>query len=310
MGDSSWMRLLPGQRCRTPVSSHRPPHDQAPASEDSLESSNPHHLRISPRPLAGFYHSASEAGNDILVREADRLQNTPSVDEMADILRTTIMVAPTPPTLGPQYTSHVLHVIEGYSKLRTKLSQKERDVARLEAARQEDKERSKAQVAEWAAQEARYRAEVKRLELIIQKVSGRGVEAVALARSGSLIRRGAVERGHLVDENEFHDELGLDSPCLQVEDGQGRRTSSSCDNFDTTARINPTRQLWRHRSENNLLDPSRKGIVSHRQGPVLIHLASPQGPSNLDPDDDGSFSGEKLWAEIEDDVDRVGPAFT
>ncbi|KAK1240633.1 hypothetical protein MKX07_004661 [Trichoderma sp. CBMAI-0711] len=202
-------------------------------SEDTPESSSPHHLRISPRPLAGFYHSASDPANDILVREADRLQNTPSVDEMADILRTTIMVAPTPPTLGPQYTSHVLHLIEGYGKLRTQLAGKQRDVARLEAAREEDKERSKAQVAEWTAQEARYRAEIKRLELIIQKVSGRGVEAVALARSGSLIRKGAAaaaERGHLVvDENEFeHDELALASPCLQAEDGQGRRTCKSC----------------------------------------------------------------------------------
>lgn len=243
MGDSSWMRLLPGQRCRTPLSSSHPPpydhhhhHQPAPqASEDSLESSsNPHHLRISPRPLAGFYHSASDPANDILVREADRLQNTPSVDEMADILRTTIMVAPTPPTLGPQYTSHVLHVIEGYSKLRTQLARAERDVARLEDARREDRERSKTQVAEWAAQEARYRAEIKRLELIIQKVSGRGVEAVALARSGSLVRRGAAaERGHLaVDENEFErDELGTDSPCLQVEDGQARRTCKSCFGF-------------------------------------------------------------------------------
>ncbi|PTB72568.1 hypothetical protein M440DRAFT_1307552, partial [Trichoderma longibrachiatum ATCC 18648] len=264
MGDSSWMRLLPGQRCRTPLSSSHPPpydhhhhHQPAPqASEDSLESSsNPHHLSISPRPLAGFYHSASDPANDILVREADRLQNTPSVDEMADILRTTIMVAPTPPTLGPQYTSHVLHVIEGYSKLRTQLARAERDVARLEDARREDRERSKTQVAEWAAQEARYRAEIKRLELIIQKVSGRGVEAVALARSGSLVRRGAAaERGHLaVDENEFErDELGTDSPCLQVEDGQARRTSSFCDTFDTTARLTTTRQLWRPRSENNL----------------------------------------------------------
>lgn len=237
------MRLLPGQRCRTPLSSHPSPHDHhhhhhhhqlPPASEDTPESSNPHHLRISPRPLAGFYHSASDPANDILVREADRLQNTPSVDEMADILRTTIMVAPTPPTLGPQYTSHVLHLIEGYGKLRTQLAGKQRDVARLEAAREEDKERSKAHVAEWAAQEARYRAEIKRLELIIQKVSGRGVEAVALARSGSLIRKGAAaaaaERGHLVlDENESeHDELGLASPCLQAEDGQSRRTCKSC----------------------------------------------------------------------------------
>ncbi|KAH0493691.1 hypothetical protein TgHK011_000347 [Trichoderma gracile] len=317
MGDSSWMRLLPGQRCRTPIPSHPSPHDHhhhhhqppptAASEPDIPESSNPHHLRISPRPLAGFYHSASDPANDILVREADRLQNTPSVDEMADILRTTIMVAPTPPTLGPQYTSHVLHLIEGYGKLRAQLASRERDVARLEDARREDRERSKAQVAEWAAQEARYRAEIKRLELIIQKVSGRGVEAVALARSGSLVRKGmataAAERGHLaVDENEFErDEFALGSSCLQAEDGQGRRTSSFCDILNTTARLTTTRQLWRPRSENNLLEPSsssRKGLSpSRRQGPVLIHLASPQRPTDLDPDEDGGLADEKLRTE-------------
>ncbi|KAL7943014.1 hypothetical protein V8C42DRAFT_331075 [Trichoderma barbatum] len=230
MADSSWMRLLPGQRCRTPVSPWTP-YDQ-PGNEESFESN---HLRIAPRPLAGFYHSPADSGNDILVREADRLQNAPSVDEMADMLRTAIMVSLTPPTLGPQYTSYVLHLIEGYSKVRVKLSKKEKEVVQLEETRQEDKERSKALVADWAAQEARYKAEIKRLELIIQRVSGKGVEAVALARSGSLIRRGGVDRGYIAEANEAVvdagesrlDEHGLESPCLPDKDCQGRRTCKS-----------------------------------------------------------------------------------
>lgn len=221
------MRLLPGQRCRTPVSPLTP-YDPA-GIEDTFESN---HLRITPRPLAGFYHSSAESGNDLLIKEADRLQNTPSVDEMADVLRTTIMVSSTPPTLGPQYTSYVLHLIEGYSKVRTKLFKKEKEVVQLEATRQEDKERSKALVSDWAAQEARYKAEIKRLELIIQKVSRKGVEAVALARSGSLIRRG----GHMAEANGFEmadsgesrfGEYDLEAPCLQGKIGQGRRTCKS-----------------------------------------------------------------------------------
>ncbi|UKZ83677.1 hypothetical protein TrVFT333_011486 [Trichoderma virens FT-333] len=286
------------------------PYEQA-GSEDAFEAN---HLRIAPRPLAGFYHSPADSGNDILVREADRLQNTPSVDEMADMLRTTIMVSSTPPTLGPQYTSYVLHLIEGYSKIRMKLSKKEKEVTQLEATRQEDKERSKALVSDWAAQEARYKAEIKRLELIIQHVSGKGVEAVALARSGSLIRRG----GHIVEANGTErvgagesrlDEYGLDSSCLQGKDGQGRRTceswfnpnhhrfpfallaetnhfllwfnlgiASSSDTVDLTARLNTKRELWRHRSENNLLAPSRKGRIGrgeHRHGQLLLHLSTP-----------------------------------
>lgn len=227
MADSGWMRLLPGQRCRTP-SSPLTPYDPT-GIEDTFESN---HLRIAPRPLAGFYHSPADSGNDIIIKEADRLQHTPSVDEMADVLRTTIMVSSTPPTLGPQYTSYVLHLIEGYSKIRIKLSKKEKEVVQLEATRQEDKERSKALVSDWAAQEARYKAEIKRLELIIQKVSRKGVEAVALARSGSLIRRG----GNMTETSGFEGadsgesrfgEFDLETPCLQGKGVQGRRTCKS-----------------------------------------------------------------------------------
>ncbi|KAL7907991.1 hypothetical protein GGI35DRAFT_486918 [Trichoderma velutinum] len=301
MADSGWMRLLPGQRCRTPVSLLTP-YDPT-GIEDALEAN---HLRIAPRPLAGFYHSPTDSGNDIIIKEADRLQNTPSVDELADMLRTTIMVSSTPPTLGPQYTSYVLHLIEGYSKVRTKLSKKEKEVLQLEATRQEDKEQSKALVSDWAAQEARYKAEIKRLELIIQKFSRKGVEAVALARSGSLIRRG----GHMVETNGFEmadsgeshlDEHGLESPCLQGKGSQGRRTSSSSDTVDLAARLNTKRQLWRHRSENNLLEPSRKGRIGrgeYRYGQILLHSTSPYVPfaadsAKIEPDEDSSASCEE-----------------
>ncbi|KAM0251307.1 hypothetical protein ACHAQJ_008247 [Trichoderma viride] len=254
-------------------------------NEYGLEATTP---KATPRPLASFNQSSIDFGNDILVREADRLQNTPSVDEMADMLRTTIMISPTPPVLDPQYTSYVLHLIEGYGKVRNKLSTKEKEVVQLEAQRQEDKENSKTLVAEWSAQQTRYKSEIKRLELIIQQVSGKGVEAVALARSGSLVRRGGAGRGYVAEattseratvEEFCHDESGSNSP-YRGADSQSRRTSISSDTFDsTTTRFNPTkRQLWRHRSENNLLEPSRRvraGQREHRHGQLLSHLASP-----------------------------------
>ncbi|EHK49740.1 hypothetical protein TRIATDRAFT_6981, partial [Trichoderma atroviride IMI 206040] len=261
MGDSSWMRLIPGQRCLTPVSPWL--HNGQIDNEDV-----PHeapNLKITPRPLAGFNQSSADFTKDILVREADRLQNTPSVDEMADVLRTIIMLSPTPPILDPQYTSYVLHLIEGYSKLRSKLSAKEKEVSQLKAKQQEDGEDSKMLFADWSAQEARYRAEIKRLELIIQQVSGNGVEAVALARSGSLIRKGGSGRAHATEaatpeqvpaEEEFcQDECKSASPC-KGSDIQGRRTSMSSDALDITVRLNAKNQLWRHRSENNLREPS------------------------------------------------------
>ncbi|KAK1237512.1 hypothetical protein MKX08_003137 [Trichoderma sp. CBMAI-0020] len=281
MADSSWMRLMPGQRCRTPVSPWL--HNGQPDNEDTIphEAAN---LKLAPRPLAGFNQSSADFASDILVREADRLQDTPSVDEMADVLRTNIMVSPTPPILDPRYTSYVLHLVEGYSKLRSRLSAKEKEIAQLKAKQQEDREDSMMLFADWLAQEARYRAEIKRLELIIQQVSGKGVDAVALARSGSLIRKGEAGRALTTEaatpdqvpaeEDSFQDECKSTSPCKST-DIQGGRTSMSSDALDITARLNAKNQLWRHRSENNLREPSRRlraGQREHCNGHLLLHL--------------------------------------
>ncbi|KAL7794982.1 hypothetical protein V8C37DRAFT_414963 [Trichoderma ceciliae] len=309
MGDSGWMRLLPGQRCRTPVSPWIP--YEPNGNEDTVETTA---LKTAPRPFAILNQSPVDSGGDIFVREADRLQNTPSVDEMADMLRTTIMISPTPPILDPQYTSYVLHLIEGYSKIRNALSAQQKAATQLEAQRQEDKERSKALVAGWSAQELRYKAEIKRLELIIQQVSGKGVEAVALARSGSLIRRGGTGRGDAAEtmtsegvaaEELCHDEYEANSPCNQSVNGQVRRTSTSSDTFDLTTRLNTKRQLWRHRSENNLLEPSQRAMAGqkeHRQGQLLSHLASPHlrlalGASKLETEEECSVDDEERLVE-------------
>lgn len=51
----------------------------------------------------------------------------------------------------------------------------------------------------------------------------------------------------------------------------------SSDTLDLTARLSIKRQLWRHRSENNLLEPSRRvriGQREHCHGQPLSHLAS------------------------------------
>jgi hypothetical protein len=49
----------------------------------------------------------------------------------------------------------------------------------------------------------------------------------------------------------------------------------SSDALDITARLNAKNQLWRHRSENNLREPSRRiraGQREHCQGHLLSHL--------------------------------------
>ncbi|KAK7425443.1 hypothetical protein QQZ08_008122 [Neonectria magnoliae] len=107
---------------------------------------------------------------------------------MADTLRVLMMTKPVLGQLPVQYHSHVLHVIEGYSLVKGKLLTIEKEQVETERLRRSEHEDFKAKQEDWMIQEARYKAEIKRLEVVIHQTSGTGLEAVALARSGSLLR--------------------------------------------------------------------------------------------------------------------------
>lgn len=204
MADLSWMRLLGGQRSRTavrpssscsehPASLPRHGHDGAELlSQGQPPSRTTSRLPSWPYPRRDCYSSAiSSSAGHVLVNDADRVWYNPSTDQMIDALCVAMMTKPTLEPLSPRYNSYVLHLIESYGSIQAKLLEAEGQLVEAESLREQEARQFAASAAAWANQESRYKAEVKRLELVIHRTSGNGLEAVVMARSGSLVRRRA-----------------------------------------------------------------------------------------------------------------------
>ncbi|KAF7558580.1 hypothetical protein G7046_g5582 [Stylonectria norvegica] len=206
MAESSWLRLLSGPRSRTPgqLSSPRsePALRQHHHSGQGCEEQHGHANRTISR--LSSWHGLSklasgtapadttpadtEPESEMAISKHDHVWHNPSLDQMAAALRVTMMTHPLLEPLPVQYHSYILHVIEGYAGVRSKLSKTEKQLVDGEKLRQKETEAFKAMHEDCMIREARYKAEIKRLELIIHKTSAKGLEAVALARRGSLIR--------------------------------------------------------------------------------------------------------------------------
>lgn len=127
-----------------------------------------------------------------VVRDRDRTWQSPSLDMVVEALQVAMMTkrdALVP--LPVHYNAHVLALIEGYAKLRRRVTEAREEAADLRRLMGGEREEYRAVAGEWSAREEAYRAEVRRLELIIARTSRDGMETVVLARSGSLVDRGA-----------------------------------------------------------------------------------------------------------------------
>lgn len=107
---------------------------------------------------------------------------------MVEALRVAMMTQPAHEALDPTYNGCILHLIEDYSHLQVTLSGMKQQLIQAREDLQRENHDVANLTADWAVQEARYKAEVKRLELIIHRQSGNSLEAVMMARSGSLLR--------------------------------------------------------------------------------------------------------------------------
>ncbi|RKU45977.1 hypothetical protein DL546_006746 [Coniochaeta pulveracea] len=91
-----------------------------------------------------------------------------------------------------RFNSHVLALIEGYSKLRLQLGKEAARIAEVQELRERELDQFRSISEDWLKREQGYRDEVKRLELQLAEV--KSMEAVIVARSGSLVDRGATAR--------------------------------------------------------------------------------------------------------------------
>ncbi|KAM0438898.1 hypothetical protein ACHAPT_001659 [Fusarium lateritium] len=212
MADTGWLRFLGANKSRTHgLSSPR----SEPALQDLVKMSQrstdaqtlPHERQTMARvaswqgladaeqatPKASVPESPPfvvEAGevDKLFINAGQQVWHNPSMDQIAGALRAALMTNPANQPLSAEYRPHILYLLEGYSNIHHKIAKLERDLANTNDVLEKQTQRHDTIEEHWMVQEARYKAEVKRLELVIHEISGKSLKAVAMARAGSLIR--------------------------------------------------------------------------------------------------------------------------
>lgn len=236
MADLTWLRLRSGPRYRTSTGQLSSPRSEPSLRQrqDTIEGSREHQAlpvhqmkaitRLPSwhglgRPSSSMATAAMEPESHLVIRDLDDIWHNPSVDQIADALRVAIMSKPTLETLPINYHAHILHVIEAYDRTRVDLTKTKEHLRTREADLKNCKEAWREDEEDWMVREARYKTEIKRLELIIHHTSDNGLEAVTLARTESVIR-GKMQRtitsrssfrGHQDANSRKYSTLGLNA---------------------------------------------------------------------------------------------------
>ncbi|KAK0635513.1 hypothetical protein B0T17DRAFT_464370, partial [Bombardia bombarda] len=87
------------------------------------------------------------------------------------------------------YNSYVLALIEGFARLTSQLRAAGDELAELRNLRERELEQFRVMSEEWIRREEGYKAEVRRLEVVLARESRDGVASVALARHATLVDR-------------------------------------------------------------------------------------------------------------------------
>ena len=85
-------------------------------------------------------------------------------------------------------------LIEGFANRDRQLQQAQRELSELKVLRERELEQFRGISEEWIQREDGYKAEIRRLELVLAHESPDGVASVALARHGSLVDRSGTKR--------------------------------------------------------------------------------------------------------------------
>ncbi|KAI1759724.1 hypothetical protein GGR53DRAFT_128572 [Hypoxylon sp. FL1150] len=192
MADFAWLRI--GQRPRTPSTPKPPvPPERGPPRK-------PSHLSLktrtssSPDPLAG------SSDTSLLVRDQDRIWYNPSLDQMVEALQVELMSHGVMHPVPVHFNSYILHLIEGFVKAQERVRAVRAARAGAEQSLEKHLEHFKSVADEWLEREAQYKAEIKRLEVLLSRASSDGLEAVALARTNSVIDRSGPQAKQFVSE--------------------------------------------------------------------------------------------------------------
>ncbi|CAG1969006.1 unnamed protein product [Fusarium graminearum] len=206
MSDAGWLRFFGANRARQHGLRYRASeaalHDILKDAPGNQETQTQHKREIMPRlpswqgvswadrgtaPLTGV-DAALDQADKLFINASQEVWHSPSVDQLAESLRAALMTTEGNQPLSAEYRPHVLLLCEFYGTRHHKIAQLESQLAEVKDQLEKERERYRSIEEHWMVQDARYKAEVKRLEMFIHEASGKGMEAVVLARAGSLIR--------------------------------------------------------------------------------------------------------------------------
>ncbi|KAI1205994.1 uncharacterized protein F4807DRAFT_470568 [Annulohypoxylon truncatum] len=175
MADFGWFRM--GQR------SYAPNAPQSPTSPRSDPSRVPSHPSLASH--SSFSHGPLTGNSDtsLLVREQDKIW-------------TRGILQPIP----IEYNSYILHLIEGFADAQEQIQKADIDRAEARNSLEHHLEHFKAVADEWLEREHQYKAEIKRLEVLLSRTSRDGLEAVTLARTNSVIDRNGPQAKQFVSK--------------------------------------------------------------------------------------------------------------
>ncbi|KAI0515339.1 hypothetical protein F5B22DRAFT_656033 [Xylaria bambusicola] len=197
----SWLKL--GPRARTPTNPLTANSSECKATRDSQPcgARRPGSSRTSactPPECGHEPASADDSVDDLLIRDQDQVWYNPSLNQMVEALQVLLLHQGLFEPIPIRYNSYVLHLIEGYAKSQGRIRS-------VEAAHQETKQSLEQNIEQlrhaanyWLERESQYRAEVKRLEVLLSKCSKNGLEAVTLARTNSVVDRNVTEGAELL----------------------------------------------------------------------------------------------------------------
>nr|RBQ92327.1 hypothetical protein FVER53263_07341 [Fusarium verticillioides] len=206
MADQSWLRFLGGNRARQHDLKYR--RSEAALQDlykDPPESKEIHGHRVKksmarlpswqevsqPNQAAAAAAEAEYSLDEIdklFINAGQQIWHSPSIDQVAETLQVAVMSNQASEALSAEYRSHILLLCEAYGARHRKIAKLERELAEAKMALKGEASRHSSIEEHWMVQDARYKAEVKRLEMFIHRTSEQGMEAVALARAGSLLR--------------------------------------------------------------------------------------------------------------------------
>lgn len=153
------------------------------------------YLSSRPRPVSrvSSYMSTPIAETPTLVpedfprlRNPDNVYYRPDCNRMAETLKVIMMTQDSLDPVPVIYNSHILHLLESFQDGQEQLARKQHIIEEVKEAHVRDLQEFGSLADVWEAKEKDYKAEIKRLELMLSKTEG-GMETVVLARSKSKI---------------------------------------------------------------------------------------------------------------------------